>query len=127
MKNLILILIFGTLLVSCDTASDGPKKAVVCSPVDYGNGVYYFPCMQEDFAISLSVFLADSSLIFKGMTGNGKGVYGEDLGYFVVVEKVKKVLTLNHSLSEETEKAKYHSPVKISIPKLQSARSKPIK
>lgn len=57
----------------------------VVAPVGYGNGVYYFACIQDRFANSLSAFLGENqNLKVDAISGNGTSTQGFDSGYFVV-------------------------------------------
>ncbi|MBI4991730.1 MAG: hypothetical protein HZB99_00740 [Candidatus Harrisonbacteria bacterium] len=79
------------LLAACDAAKDPNNiKKSGCTPLDYGNGVYYFPCIEANFANALSTFLKNFPMMeVSAMTGNGNGSYGHNMGYFVVVRKSK--------------------------------------
>lgn len=58
-----------------------------CPIVDYGNGVYYFDCIEGSFADALSRFkAAEPNYEVTAMTADGNGGYGRDTGYFVSVE-----------------------------------------
>lgn len=60
--------------------SGNTDSAVVCVPVDYKNGVYYFPCIRAEFANTLSRFRAEHpDLEIVDVTGNGNN------DYFVIV------------------------------------------
>lgn len=96
MKKIYLILFFISLLITqCnDPASIGPKPVKdsefdvnITRPINYGNNVFYFPCIQKEFAMSLSQFLSDSTIEIEAMAGDGNGTYGCDLGYFVVIKR----------------------------------------
>ena len=89
MKNSIFVIV-AVLVLLLSACGNNPAKRTVAShtivaPVSYGNGVYYFPCFGEKFAVSLSQFVSDGSRIV-AMTGDGNGVYGSDDGYFVVID-----------------------------------------
>lgn len=95
MRKFLLVIIIGIVIASgmtgCtklpDYANDpenvGISKRV--NVVDYGNGVYYFPYDEANFANALSVFIRDhQNLKLVSFSGNGNGTYGVDKGYFVV-------------------------------------------
>lgn len=64
----------------------GPTNEIVA----YGNGVYYFPYIGAKFGNSLSTFLeSHTELEVVAMTGNGRGAYGTEIGYFVVFRPKK--------------------------------------
>lgn len=93
-KNYFIVVCFATFLAftSCNNALQGPEKIKesVTTPVSYGNGVYYFGCVERDFAVSLSTFIENTtkdSLEIKAITSDGSNLYGVDKGYFVVVAK----------------------------------------
>ena len=79
------------MVVSCGTpASKGPSKDdtnLVVKPINFGHGVYYFPCTKKVYAVSLSAFLSDGTKHIKAMAGDATKLYGNDRGYFVVVEE----------------------------------------
>lgn len=78
------------IICGCTTASDRNEvgNTEIINPIDYGNGVLYFPCVESKFANSLSDYLlANPSLRVDAISGDGTGGYGYDLGYFVVIEK----------------------------------------
>lgn len=61
-------------------------------PVNYGNGVYYFPVTEAAFGNSLSEFIAQhQTLEVMAMTGDGTKSYGWDKGYFVVFKTLPMV------------------------------------
>jgi hypothetical protein len=76
------------LLAGCGDASDPDNVgASSCAPVDYYNGVYYFPCHQADFGNALSSFIrSNPGMTVQAVTGDGTGGYGRDDGYFVVTK-----------------------------------------
>lgn len=96
-----LFLIFAALLFSsCGGPSNepnegpsyhSPSKQITAfepmTPVNYGNGVYYFSVIRKQFGISLSAFLADTSKQLISVTGDGTDSYGFDQGYWVVVKE----------------------------------------
>lgn len=91
----LLVMVFFLLsLTACsDTAAD-PQNVHKGEPgkvVDYGNNVYYFPYTSEYFGNSLSQFLTQHpELEVSGMSGNGTGGNGYDLGYFVCFRNKKQ-------------------------------------
>jgi len=60
-----------------------------CRPVDYKEGVYYFPCREAaTFGNAVSGFLEkNKNLRILAVSGDGTGVYGYDKGYFVFIEQ----------------------------------------
>lgn len=87
-------LFLALLLVGCDPASNPANVGEgTCAPVDYHNGVLYFPCATAAFANSLSHYREthpDAEVI--SIAGNGNGSYGHDQGYFVVIKKQYKAI-----------------------------------
>jgi hypothetical protein len=84
------------ILIGCDGAAKKENVAQrqvqqvqsVNKVVDYGNGVYYFPFLQSDFANELSAFIGQHpELELVAMTGNGNDLYGANLGYFTYFRK----------------------------------------
>lgn len=62
-------------------------KTSIEQPVNYGNGVYYFPVINAEFANSLSAFLKEhGNVTIVTIAGDGTGAYGYDKGYFVVIK-----------------------------------------
>ena len=56
-----------------------------CDAVEYGNGVYYFPCISYKFANSIVLF-KKPGIVITAISPNNTGSYGSTLGYFVVTE-----------------------------------------
>ena len=89
-------------LSACDTAADpenvGWQSTVRmgCSPLSYENEVWYFPCTGSDFGNRLSAFIAENNVRVLAISGNGTDAYGDDMGYFVVVEPREVVLREPH-------------------------------
>lgn len=89
----IFLILFIFTLFSCNNPSDGTIESVqkvgdIYKPANYGNGVYYFECVDKIFAISLSDFLQKNpSIEVKAITGNGTSAQGNNTGFFVVVGK----------------------------------------
>lgn len=55
---------------------------------DYGNGIYYFDYTGDSFGRALSAFVVEhSELELVSFSGDGRGTYGIDLGYFVVFKE----------------------------------------
>ncbi len=82
---------FVFLSAGCDQASDqqniGKEQ---CTPLDYRNGVFYFPCTGARFGNSLSNFKSkNSDFSVTAITGNGTRGYGKDIGYFVSTESMR--------------------------------------
>lgn len=83
--------------VMSETKSPEPISSVSTnemeSPIDYGNGVYYFPCTGRVFAIALSKFKTDTSIVITSVAtdvnGSFSGISNGSEGYFVTVEKRK--------------------------------------
>lgn len=77
-------------LTACDSAKEGPASeyaGIKCDPVDYKNGVLYFPCIEATFASALSRYKSEhSELRVTAMAGNGTDSNGYDRGYFVSTE-----------------------------------------
>jgi hypothetical protein len=87
MRYLILILVSVLFCVGCDDTNDPTSvsnNSHTPSVVDYGNGVYYFGLNRSEFGNALSAFLSSHPCHLEGITGNGTGLYGLDLGYFVI-------------------------------------------
>jgi hypothetical protein len=82
MKKIVTFALFGFLWIGCSE----PESTSSCSPVRYGDKVYYFPCTGASFGMSLEIFLEDSTKKITTMAGNGTGDRGHDKGYFVVIE-----------------------------------------
>ena len=94
MKKLIIAIILITVvffIAGCSIAQNPEnvgKTNEIIMPIDYGNGVYYFSCRAAKFGNSLSFFIKQNpSLKFAGMAGDGTGIYGLDIGYWVIFEK----------------------------------------
>lgn len=96
-KSSFLFILITFLLFSCGKTNDPakplpqPVSIEVVTPIDYGNGVYYFNCNGQTFAASLSYFLADTTKTVLSISGNGTGGtgyrQGMDIGYFVIVKE----------------------------------------
>ena len=101
-KNLTFIAIVAIFVaVSCDKLSVLNKGMLIEKevkiPKDYGNGVYYFDCTDQEFGESLSAFLEDGTKEVSTIVNNSTGNYGQDKGYYVIV-KTNKTLN-NHLIS----------------------------
>ncbi len=78
----------GPTIVVEDTAH--ATKAEPCAPVDYHEGVLYFPCLERDFGLALSSFIGSHPDVeVVSMVGDGTNAAGVDRGYFVVVRPKK--------------------------------------
>jgi hypothetical protein len=92
---LCLILVFGIFAIAgCedDKPASDVKNVGMTSirPLDYGNGVYYFPSSQANFGNALSAFIAaNQDIELTSMASDDSSGYGHTTGYFVVF-KVKK-------------------------------------
>lgn len=81
------------LSVACNQASDPENvgKPVAAGVIDYGNGVYYFPCTEAKFGNALSQFIKQhDELELVAMTGDGNGTHGTDTGYFAVFQTYRR-------------------------------------
>lgn len=93
MKKLLLIVLL-IFIPACRSANDVSRVRQVnpaeLPVIDYGNGVYYFPATEANFANNLSAFLYNHpELELVSVTGDGTDVHGRDAGYFVVFRKKK--------------------------------------
>ncbi len=61
-----------------------PEEKVVCTPIDYGNGVYYFPCIEKDFGNALSKFKTEREVI--SIASDNYYRTGLTKGYFVITK-----------------------------------------
>lgn len=91
MKRILFDLVIVLVVVaisSCDSAAKNGIATDTEGIVSYGNGVYYFAYIKEDFGSNLSSFLEKNpSLKVNSMAANGSGSHGRDIGYFVVTEE----------------------------------------
>ncbi|MDO8524220.1 MAG: hypothetical protein Q7R99_01165 [bacterium] len=90
-KIAILISLMVLVLIICGCGSNAGKETKVnstetISPVNYGNGVYYFAATQAAFGNSLSKFIANhSNLTLISIADDSTDQpYGVNCGYFVV-------------------------------------------
>lgn len=93
-KPIVLLLVvcltfFSVFLVGCDFAAKEQKQVNSTSTdnsiYEYGNGVYYISGDANTLGEKLSQFIADHpKLEVVTISGNGTGVYGKDLGLWVV-------------------------------------------
>jgi uncharacterized lipoprotein NlpE involved in copper resistance len=90
MKKIVTFALLGFLLIGCNNPSKGPSESEStssCLPVRYGDKVYYFPCTQRYFGTALNEFLMnDTTRKVAAITGDSRGAYGTNRGYFVVIE-----------------------------------------
>lgn len=92
---------FGLLSAGCTPPSPAGSQNSVgaiteCRPVDYGRNVFYFACIEENFANALAQFKkSHRELAITAIAGDGTGNRGRDRGYFVSAEP-------RSSMSEET-------------------------
>jgi hypothetical protein len=81
------------LFTACDPVASDPEaisKVTVMTPLNYGNGVYYFPCWEAQFGKSLSDFIdRNPNLEFVSMAPNDRVSHGYTTGYFVVFREKK--------------------------------------
>ena len=83
-----LLLVGVATVVGCNPAANNSS---VSSPVDYGNGVYYFPVVDRHFGNALSAFIgARPELELVALTGNDAGLYGSNVGHFAVFRQKAK-------------------------------------
>lgn len=96
MKKIVVILVMiaiGIVAIGgCSPSNNAndPKNVGISAsaPVNYGNGVYYFPVTKANFANALSGFLRDHpEMKVSAIAGDGDHGYGIDQGYFVIFEK----------------------------------------
>jgi hypothetical protein len=101
-KLILLVIIFGilfTLGAGCVDSKKDPSdynninyRSVnivkdICYPIDYDNGVYYFPCNKADFGNSLSSWKAvHKNEIVTSIATNDADGYETTIGYFVNTE-----------------------------------------
>ena len=84
------------LLAGCgpqprDEKNVGINTATSCPPVNYQNGVYYFPCNMATFANAVSDFVEkNKNLRIVAVTGDETAGHGTDQGYFVFAEEREK-------------------------------------
>lgn len=63
------------------------KKNSSAKYIDYGNGVFYFPCTGDDFGNALSKFITGHpKCTVSSMASDGAHISGIDAGYFVVCQ-----------------------------------------
>jgi len=73
-----------------DLGPIGDSGIVSGRPIDYGNGVFFFPCVGRIFAIALSDFLKDGKKKVVSMTADGSAGCGADRGFFVFIKEKKE-------------------------------------
>jgi len=92
-KIIFILLVAGIATIvtaGCVTTSDPTNIGTTAThpPIDYGNGVLYFPDTEAEFANSLSAYLErNPDMIVVAIAGDDNKGYGADEGYFVIVEK----------------------------------------
>lgn len=63
---------------------DAATQKDECATVDYQNGVYYFPCIDEYFGNALSRFKGEHpGMHVEAIASNGVGIYRIGAGFFV--------------------------------------------
>lgn len=73
------------ILTGCDLPQHADKPpSYSCTPIDYDNGVWYFPCHQRSFGKALAKFAKGKEIL--SITGDGTAAHGVDQGYWVVVK-----------------------------------------
>jgi hypothetical protein len=101
--GLLCVMFFAVFFVCCghwvDSAKvrnsqNGSSEVKFTEIMDFGNGVYYFPYIRENFGNSLSNFIGNHpELEYVNSTGDGTGgggyENGRDMGYFVVFREKK--------------------------------------
>lgn len=73
-----------------DATPDGSARNVGvpaddCKPLDFHNGVYYFPCREAPFVKRLSQFIGETNYTLLAMSDDTTGHYVN--GYYVVVKE----------------------------------------
>jgi len=82
---IVTVVIAGCAADTIDTDKVGTTQ--IYEPIDYKNGVYYFPCTSTAFDNSLSAFIEKHpELRCVGMSGDGTFGHGYDRGYHVIFE-----------------------------------------
>jgi hypothetical protein len=85
MKKLFFVILMA-MIIGCGPSQisplEGPLDKPSGVPIDYGNGVYFFPVYNAEFGTQLSFFLKDTSVRVLAISGNEGST-----GYWVVVEK----------------------------------------
>lgn len=92
-RAIIFAVVFAIWFVGCSSSVENQEfvgKTAIVRPVNYGNGVYYFPKRGATFGNSLSAFLKyNPELTVSAMAPGDERGYGITLGYFVVVVGTK--------------------------------------
>lgn len=59
----------------------------LCTPTDYTNGIYFFPCSDGLFGIELAKWKDEhQNLIITTISADDNDAYGYTSGYFVITE-----------------------------------------
>jgi len=95
MKALIAFIIFGTIIMAgCARVADHVEASKQSEPqwscqiAKYSNGVFFFDCVDIEFALALSKFKGDNpSIAVSAISGNGTLLYGVNSGFFVSTEQ----------------------------------------
>ncbi|MBI2039222.1 MAG: hypothetical protein HYT22_03020 [Candidatus Niyogibacteria bacterium] len=89
LRNFVIVsFMLGAILAACNQANDPANvgKPNDCALIDYGKGVYYFPCIEADFGNALRQFRErNPGIEIEAMAGDGTGLDGINRGYFVTV------------------------------------------
>lgn len=62
-----------------------PVVSDTCTVEDLGSNLYYFHCTGAHFGEVLPKYAKDHGLGIQSIVGNGTGIQGADLGYWVVL------------------------------------------
>jgi hypothetical protein len=97
-KIIAVLFIVAITALSVGCLSDAPGPGAInpinykvedgCPVANYGNGVYYFPCVGENFLHTLSEFKGEGHNV-TAISGDGTAGYGADHGYIVTCDEKK--------------------------------------
>jgi hypothetical protein len=89
---LCVVMILATLSGCADDNTAGYPSSVnlakiTCNPIDYTSGVYYFPCVAEEYGNSVASWKRQHlDQVITSVAPNDYSSYGVTLGYFVTTE-----------------------------------------
>lgn len=87
------VLLLAVLVAGCGSPAGDPQNIGKsgCASLQYGKGLYYFPCTQADFGNALFTFRSQRpGAKILAIAGDETGGYGRTIGYFVVTDEVQE-------------------------------------
>jgi hypothetical protein len=86
--SIISVVILGSAFVYTTQIEPQNQTSSICQIKDYENGVLYFECVDNQFAMTLSDYIQNHpNVTIQSISGTKQDFYGEDHGYIVVIKE----------------------------------------